>query len=169
MPDVALDLGILQARDKPRACVEARALPNEDWVGGLVKFVLQRLERCDRVGIEVDCSCGAVFRLCEVDGTAVEMDLSPGQRVLLRQTHSSTRQAPSPVDRAARPPASQTGTLQQARCPTPTRRGNLRRVPEADRKQQAPVCGFIRERVAMHRPCLLLRQAGNARPEAANR
>ncbi len=71
VPDVAFDLGILQARDKPRACVEARALPNKDRIGRFVQIMFESLERSDRVGVKVDCSCGAVLRLCEVNGVAV--------------------------------------------------------------------------------------------------
>ena len=82
--DVAFDLSVLQTRDEPRACVEARALPNEDRIGGFVQFMLERLESGYRIGVKVDRFCGAVLCLCEVDGTAVEMDLSPGQGVLLR-------------------------------------------------------------------------------------
>lgn len=84
VPDVAFNLRVLQAGDKPRTRVEARALSNEDRIGGFVQFMLERLESGYRVGVEVDRSCGAVLCLCEVDGAAVEMDLSPGQRVLLR-------------------------------------------------------------------------------------
>ena len=83
VPDVAFDFSVLQARDEPRACVEARALSNEDRIGGFVQFVFESLERSDRVGVEVNRSSGAVLCLCEVDGAAVEMHLSPCQRVLL--------------------------------------------------------------------------------------
>jgi hypothetical protein len=36
MPDVAFDLGVLEAGDEPGAGVEARTLPNKDGVAGLV-------------------------------------------------------------------------------------------------------------------------------------
>ncbi len=46
VPNVALDLCILQAGYEPRARVEPRALPNEDRIGGVEEFVPQRLEGC---------------------------------------------------------------------------------------------------------------------------
>ena len=79
VPDVAFNLRVLQAGDKPRAGVEAWALSDEDWVNGFVQFMLESLESSHRVGVEVDRSCGAVLCLCEVDGAPIEMDLSPGQ------------------------------------------------------------------------------------------
>ncbi len=61
-----------------------RALPDEDRIAGLMQFVLERLEGRDRVCVEVNRSSRAVLRLCEVDGAAVEMHLSPRESVLLR-------------------------------------------------------------------------------------
>ncbi len=76
VPDVALNLGILQARDKPRACVEARALPNEDRIGGLVQFVFKGPQCCDGVGVEMNSASGTIFRLRQINGATVKMNLS---------------------------------------------------------------------------------------------
>ena len=88
VPDVAIDLGFLQAWHKPRASVEAGALTNENRVCRLVQLVLQRLKRRNRVGIEVHCPSGAVLSLRQINGATVEMNLSPGEGVLLREAHA---------------------------------------------------------------------------------
>ena len=62
----------------------SEALSNKDRITGFVQFMFESLERCDRVGVEVDRSCGAVLRLCEVDGAAVDVNLPPSEGVLLR-------------------------------------------------------------------------------------
>lgn len=90
VPNVAFDLSFFQAGDEPGAGVEARALAWENRVRGLVQFVPERLKSGVRVGIEMDRAGGAVLCLCQVDGAAVEMHLSPGQRVLLREAHTCT-------------------------------------------------------------------------------
>lgn len=88
VPNVAVNLGFLKARHKPRAGVEARTLTDEHRVCGLVQLVLQSLECRDRVGVQVNCSSRAVLRLYQVDGATVEMHLPPGEGVLLRQAHA---------------------------------------------------------------------------------
>lgn len=90
VPDVAFNLRVFQAGYEPGAGVESRTLAWEDRVRGLVQFVPERLKGSVRVCVKMDGSGRAILCLRQVNGAAVEMDLSPGERVLLRQAHSRT-------------------------------------------------------------------------------
>jgi hypothetical protein len=57
------------------------------WVAGLLPLQADGFERCNRISVKVYRPGGPILRLCEVDGAAVKMHLTPCERILLGQPH----------------------------------------------------------------------------------
>ena len=89
MPQIAIDLGLFQAGDKPGPVIETvlRALTREQATLHAMPWNLARLDRSDGVSVQMHGALVTVLRLRQLDRLAVQMHLVPVHGVLFGEAH----------------------------------------------------------------------------------